>query len=284
MSKKIINEEILRCPNCGQGDLLFNKNIIKCSRCDSVYRFKGSKYSFLQKNATNISEPLDKLKYKFKKYSTLYSLLIKIISPVYSRNNLKKFIKTEIEGKCNLALNLGSGNIVLADEIINVDLFPYDNVDIAADIHNLPFLDKTIDGIICSAVLEHVQSPSTVVNEIHRVLKKGGKTFCYMPFISGFHASPDDYTRLTYEGMKILFRNFEIIELGVGGGPTSGLLWVLQEWLAIFLSFGSRRLHLLLYLFFMLLTFPIKYLDFFLTRHPLSKNIASGFYIIAKKK
>ena len=79
MNKKTINREILRCPNCGQEDLLFNKNIIRCSKCSSVYRFKGGKYFFIQKNATNISEPLDKLKYKFKKYSTLYSLLIMIV-------------------------------------------------------------------------------------------------------------------------------------------------------------------------------------------------------------
>lgn len=104
-----------------------------------------------------------------------------------------------------------------------------------------------------------------------------------MPFICGFHASPNDYTRLTYEGMKILFKNFEIKELGIGAGPTSGLLWILQEWLAILLSFGSKKLYLALYMFFILLTFPIKYLDFMLAKHPMSKNIASSFYIVAKK-
>lgn len=281
---KKINRKIFRCPNCGHGNLLFIKNIIKCSGCDAVYKFSGKKIFFIKRKAVSMNDSLDRFKYKLKKYSTLYSFLVNILSPVYSRNHLKKFIKNEVEKNCVIVLNLGSGNRRLAEKIINIDLFSYDNVDITADIHRLPFLDETIDTIICSAVLEHVPAPYLVVNEIHRVLKKGGITYCYMPFISGFHASPRDYTRLTYEGMKILFKDFEIVELGVGGGPTSGLLWILQEWLAILFSFGSKKLHLILYLFFMLLTFPIKYIDFILVRHPMSKNIACGFYIVARKK
>lgn len=283
MINKTINREIFRCPNCGQGKLLFIKNVINCTGCSAIYRFKGNKIFFIQRNAISMNDPLGRLKYKLKKYNILYSFLVNIISPVYTRNHLRKFIKTEIEKAGVTSLNLGSGNISLSNKLINVDLFPFDNVDIVADIHMLPFLDETIDAIVCSAVLEHVQDPYRVVSEIHRVLKKKGITYCYMPFIQGFHSSPYDYTRLTYEGMKILFRNFEIIELGVGGGPTSGLLWVLQEWLSILLSFGSKKLQLALYLFFMTLTFPIKYLDFLLARHPMSKNIACGFYIVARK-
>jgi len=283
MSKKIIDKKIFRCPDCGEENLLFVRNIIKCSKCNAVHKLKDNKLYFLEKKELP-DDFIDKFKYKFKKFSTFYTFLIRVISPVYVNKRLKKFIEIEINKKDGISLNLGSGNRILSSKIINVDLYPYKNVDIITDIQNLPIASKTIDTVICSAVLEHIKNPYNVVSEIYRVLKEGGLTYCYMPFICGFHASPNDYIRLTYEGMKILFKDFEIVELGISGGPTSGLLWILQEWLAILLSFGSRRLYFLLYLFFMLITFPIKYLDFILAKYPMAKNIASGFYIIARKK
>ena len=61
------------------------------------------------------------------------------------------------------------------------------------------------------------------------------------------------------------------------------MLWILQEWVAILFSFGSKKLHTILYLTVMCLTFPIKFLDYFLINHPMAKNISSGFIFIGKK-
>lgn len=283
MIKKIIDKKIFQCPACGGENLLYEKNIIKCDKCDDIYRYQDNKYFFIRERELP-EDFVDKFKYRLKKFSAFYNFLVKVISPVYVNNRLKNFIETEINKKNGININLGSGNKLLSQKIINVDLLPYKHVDIVADIQMLPIANKKIDTVICEAVLEHVVNPYEVVKEINRVLKKGGLVYCFIPFICGFHASPTDYTRLTYEGMKVLFKDFEVVELGTGGGPTSGLLWVLQEWLAIVLSFGFRKLHFLLYLFFMLVTFPIKYLDIILAKHPMAKNIASGFYIIAKKQ
>jgi SAM-dependent methyltransferase len=283
MDKKVIDKKIFRCPKCGNENLLFKESKLKCSKCGASYKFDGNKYFFVDK-LDFPDDFIDKLKYKFKKFSGFHTFLIKVISPVFPTNQLGKFVKSYITAKSGIFLNLGSGNRVLSPELINVDIFPYKNVDIITDIQKLPVADGKIDIAICSAVLEHIRDPHQVVDEIYRVLKEGGLTYSYMPFISGFHASPDDYTRLTYEGMKVMFQDFEIIDLGVGGGPTSGLLWILQEWLATLLSFGSRKLHFIFYVFFMLITFPIKYLDIVLSKFPTAKNIASGFYIIARKK
>ncbi|MFA5014522.1 MAG: class I SAM-dependent methyltransferase [Actinomycetota bacterium] len=282
MIKKTIDKKIFRCPACGRENLLYEKNIIKCDKCNDIYRYQDNKFFFISKRELP-EDFVDRFKYRLKKFSVFYNFLVKVISPVYVNNRLKKFIETEINKENSININLGSGNKLLSQKIINVDLLPYKYVDIVADIHRLPIANKKIDTIICEAVLEHVVNPYEVVKEINRVLKKGGLVYCFMPFICGFHASPTDYTRLTHEGVKVLFKDFEVIELGIGGGPTSGLLWILQEWLAIVLSFGFKKLHFLLYLFFMLVTFPIKYLDIILAKHPMAKNIASGFYIIARK-
>ena len=46
--------------------------------------------------------------------------------------------------------------------------------DIVGDIHELPLEDNSVDAILCSAVLEHVEEPQRAVKEMYRVLKKGG--------------------------------------------------------------------------------------------------------------
>jgi len=62
------------------------------------------------------------------------------------------------------------------------------------------------------------------------------------------------------------------------------MFWIVQEWIAILLSFGSKRLHMLIHLFLMVITAPIKFLDYFLIKHPMAKNISSGFVYILKKR
>ena len=75
----------------------------------------------------------------------------------------------------------------------------------------------------------------------------------------------------------------EIESVTINGGPTSALLWIFQEWLAVLLSFGSRRLHTLVYLVAMVLTFPLKFLDLFLKPIPLARNVASCFILVGRK-
>jgi len=246
------------------------------------YVKENKKYVFEKIEFEEIEDGLDKFKSKLKKYANIYNLLIKIISPVFDNWSVESFMKSSLK-EDTVSLNIGSGNSRISDKVYNVDIFAYDNVDVVSDIENLPFKDSSIDVIFNIAVLEHVHNPQKVVDEIYRVLKPEGLVYTAFPFIQAFHASPYDFTRVTEEGIKILHKDFKEIEVMPFGGPTSGMLWVFQEWIAILLSFGSKRLHMLIYLIVMTLTFPIKFLDFFLIKHPMAKNIASGFIFIGKK-
>jgi SAM-dependent methyltransferase len=248
------------------------------------YQIKNGKYTFIPVQEEIVTDFLDKIKYKIKKFDKLYSTLIEIISPVYPQPfiDAKRIINSEIKGKNVVALNLGSGNSDFGVDLLNVDILPYQNVDIICDIENIPFKDNSVDYIINIAVLEHVPNPQKVIAEINRILKPGGKIYCFIPFMQPFHASPYDFQRFTYEGMKHQFREFKILKLKPVG-PTSGMLWVLQEWFALFFSFGIKPLHTFLYLFFMIITFPVKFLDFILQYHPMSKNMASGFSLWSEK-
>jgi len=71
----------------------------------------------------------------------------------------------------------------------------------------LPFSDSCFDNVLCTEVLEHTSNPILLLNEIHRVLKKGGKLILTAPFNSLTHFSPHYY----YSGFHSNFY-LEILE------------------------------------------------------------------------
>lgn len=255
-----------------------------CVECKYEYLLDSECSLIIEELSTqDLSNSIDKLKHKFKRFDAFYHLLISIISPVYPSVNFKvsKWIK-EQHSNGKLVMNFGSGNSKLGDNVVNFDFLSYPNVDVVCNLERIPLDDSSVDAAISIAVLEHVPNPQKHVSEIQRVLATGGHLYCFIPFMQGFHASPWDYQRFTGSGIKHLFGNFEIVRI-FAIGPTSGLLWVFQEWFALVLSFGSKRLHFIFWTLLMLLTWPLKFLDALLEHHPQSENIASGFLILVRK-
>ena len=181
-------------------------------------------------------------------------------------------------------LNLGSGTKRISDSVINVDFLPFPRVDVVADITQLPFQNSSVDGIISVATLEHVRHARAAVDEMRRVLKKNGYLYLIVPFICGYHPSPNDYRRWTMQGVQEDLAGFEVVESGTRGGPTSALLWILQEWLALALSFNVTALYRVLWIGLTALTFPFKFLDLLLSRYSMAWKIAATFYYLGVKE
>jgi ubiquinone/menaquinone biosynthesis C-methylase UbiE len=75
-----------------------------------------------------------------------------------------------------------------------------DNVELKqADIYNLPFKDLTFDSVIICFVLEHLHNPMQALNELKRVLKKGGTIVA----IEGDHGSTFFYPDSKYASSAI---------------------------------------------------------------------------------
>ena len=70
-------------------------------------------------------------------------------------------------------LDLGAGERKRAAHVLNLEIAPVPTTDVVGDGHALPFTDGCLDAVIVEAVLEHVQDPVGMVDEIRRVLKPG---------------------------------------------------------------------------------------------------------------
>ncbi len=224
---------------------------------------------------------VEKVKLFIKKSPRAFRFIYGLMNPSWSRMSAKKAIKDIPRG--SVILNLGSGVTVVREDVTNIDFYPFQNVDIVADITNLPFENNTVDAVISECVLEHVPDPIKVVSEMHRVLKPGGLAYVIIPFVFSFHSSPQDYYRWSKMGLRELFRDFDEVDSGIHFGAGHALSWVLSEYLGTIFSFGSKKLHQILYMIFLVLLTPLNYLDFIFNRFKTSQNIASHIYFLGRK-
>jgi SAM-dependent methyltransferase len=234
----------------------------------------------------NETHTIDSLREFFKQWPQFYFFIVYFFGPVYlgymsPRQFLDKFFPQKDRG-CTL-LNLGSGPRTVRKDVVNVDIHPYESVSIIASLTNLPFKDGDVDGFVCDNVLEHVENPERAVSEMKRIMKVGAVGYISTPFQYPFHSSPSDYTRWTEQGLRLLFKEFEIVEIGARAGYFSTLTVVLCYGLSALFSFGSERLYWILLNLSLLLFFPLKFLDVIGNRLPLAAHTASVFYCVIRK-
>lgn len=106
-------------------------------------------------------------------------------------------------------LDLGCGyRNILYQNCLYLEVYPSASADIVVD-PDAPYPIKTssLDGIGCFAVLEHTRRPWIVVDEIHRMLKPGGKCFIDWPFLQPIHGYPNHYFNATRAGLRHIFES-----------------------------------------------------------------------------
>lgn len=151
-----------------------------------------------------------------------------------------------------------------------LDVLTEGKPQILGDAHELPIKSESIDGIICYAVLEHVIEPQKVVDEMYRVLERGGETFLYVPFLYPYHATSlfKDYHRFTSDIILHMFKDFDEITIQPGENFAKTALRFMT-------AFSYRN-----YLKF--LEKPLEFLFKHRARHDRMKN-TTGFHIYARK-
>lgn len=96
-----------------------------------------------------------------------------------------------------------------------------------SELHHIPVADNSYDVIVNTQVLEHVEFPQVVVNELHRILKPNGRLFLTAPQSWGIHMAPYHFFNFTRYGLESLFNNahFEVELIK----PNGGIFWNLSK-------------------------------------------------------
>jgi SAM-dependent methyltransferase len=87
----------------------------------------------------------------------------------------------------------------------------------------LPFGEGWFDAALCTEVLEHVEDPWRLLEEIGRVVRPGGKLIVSAPFVWPLHEEPRDFMRFSPHGLTYLLERagFEVeVVTRAGGFPS----------------------------------------------------------------
>ncbi|MHB0978196.1 MAG: methyltransferase domain-containing protein [Minisyncoccota bacterium] len=165
-------------------------------------------------------------------------------------------------------------------EYITFDMMAGSNIDVVGDVLKPPFKDGEFDTVISTQVLEHVEKPWVMINQIGRILKPGGICIITAPFIVPYHADPHDFFRYTEMGLTSMFKNenFEIVESGTYG-RTFGVLSEMIHFslFSPYEAFGKKRVSRRIVAW---VEKTAKFLDKFVK----NKVIYSNVYVVARKK
>lgn len=104
-------------------------------------------------------------------------------------------------------------------EYIGLDVAPGPGVHIVVGPEDRwPIEDGSIDCVVCTQVLEHVEHRPHFLSELARVMRPGGTLLFTVPFLIMAHGLPYDYARFTVGGVRSLFEaDYDIVELsGLG--------------------------------------------------------------------
>jgi SAM-dependent methyltransferase len=272
--------DILECTKCG-GSLVHLDDVLVCQKCGTSFPVRGGKIYFDTPPAHETAEA--GLKERLKKlFGRRYNLLVDLVAPIYPFN-ARKVIVEYVDPAKNVVVDLGAGARRVHPDIITLDLFDYDTVDIVCSLDRLPFAPNSIDGFVSLAVIEHFSDPFALVESMHRASRAGGIGIHDVPFAYHFHEAPRDYMRFTHMGLMLLFKKWKTVRIFNTAGPVSLVLSFGIEIAASLLSFGNGQIKELLYLALCGLTFPIKFLDWPYLNKQAVFSYAPSFCIVVEK-
>jgi len=106
------------------------------------------------------------------------------------------------------------------DLAIGDQAWDYSSLHALCDLTSLPFSDGAFDAAINIVTLEHVRQPQSVIRELSRRLRSGGRLLLVVPQDWEVHQSPHDYFRYTRHGVSYLLESagFVNVEVQPGGG------------------------------------------------------------------
>lgn len=278
--------EVLACPAC-YGSVRTGAQHVICNTCGAAYECpEGVPVLLLPEMVAHARALEERFQSEKLSRNALVRLGYRFRPPVshFDPASFKRMRAMVVTlGPGAKIMDLGVRERPAAPGLISFDLFRFPGVQVVGDAHRLPFGDASLDGIISTALLEHVEHPEPILAEMQRVVRPGGRVYVEVPFLQGYHPDPIDMRRYTRPGLeqKVSEAGFTIVESGVSGGPFSMLAWMLREFPGSLTS--SKTGYFVAKFISGWLTFWVKYLDAFARRASNAQILADGFYVLGER-
>jgi uncharacterized protein YbaR (Trm112 family) len=217
--------DILACPRCHGAVARAGQEALQCRACGHEYPLQtGVPVMLLDPTRAHVAHQADLG-----------------VRPGYSRWKERIVIKSLLDGQ--VVLDFGAGRQALDDPcIVRLDLTLNPYVDVVGDVEHLPFADESIDFAFGGAVMEHVAHPARALDEVRRVLKRGGYLYLDWSFLQAYHGYPHHYTNVTLDGLRTMLKDFRILELGVA--PFHGPAFALRSVIGTYIEHFEPRTRL----------------------------------------
>lgn len=113
-------------------------------------------------------------------------------------------------------------------EYTGLDMAPGRNVDVVAvDPFKFPLEAESFDFVVSGQAFEHIEFPWLTIQEIARVLKKGGAAIIIAPSSGPEHRYPQDCWRYYPDGMRALAKwaGLECVQAATNWRETQMFMW-----------------------------------------------------------
>lgn len=287
-----INNGKVVCPVTGQRLIIDAQNSLLRTIDGAIsYPLLGGTVPLLLQDRQAMAEYVNDSAKMTSEYTEKRRTLMEVLTK-YAQNGMPDFRKRSCPLAFNrlisavsddaICLSIGGGPTRAHPRLLNLNIGPFQNVEIVADAHLLPYADNSVDFIYCGAVLEHLYNPQLAVSEMFRILKPGGSLFAETPFLQAYHGYPHHYQNFTLTGHEHLFRSsgFHIRE----SGPSLGPLYTGFNLISKFIKhFFPKPLVLASLILWNLIGLMVRPLDLLLNEHKDAYVLASATYLAAEK-
>ncbi len=215
----------------------------------------------------------------------------------YHDYRLKKFVRELSQSVLpdEVLLDVGAGNCqykkdfagrckYISQDIGDKDYcFTYDQIDIRSEIYAIPLPDASVDVILCTQVLEHLKYPVKALQELHRLLKPGGRLYLTVPFAAEEHMLPYDYFRYTRYSLDFLMQEQGFLPPQIS--PQGGRFIFFGKTIKDLFPLLTNRpwLQKTLWLLQAPVVIPLVFVLYFLDGLDRDKNLTQNYDVIARK-
>ncbi|PIQ85389.1 MAG: hypothetical protein COV74_09320 [Candidatus Omnitrophica bacterium CG11_big_fil_rev_8_21_14_0_20_45_26] len=155
---------------------------------------------------------------------------------------------------------------------------------VVLDGEKLAFPNASFNWVICTEVLEYVDNPTRLMNEVYRVLNHGGRLVLTAPFLFRIHGHDHDLQRLTETKLKSVLTQAGFGDMTI---ESQGYYFtVLADFIKMAIAqISSKPIRYLVALFLLPLVLLLAMVDQLsaVAKSEFLSSFTTGYFVVAKK-